>query len=130
MRSKISIICSIMFSLILKAEGLQLPANKDSIFTYNKMPEVLPGTRLLEAENDLSVKMLNGAHKFIEEKINESVASRLKLWNRDLTSQQAYEKSVDPNRRRFMKYIGVEDKTDPLVNYNVGIPDKYSPVLM
>ncbi len=131
MKSKISVICLIMLSLILKAEAFQLPAhNKDSIFTYNKMPEVLPGTKLLAAENDLSAKMLNGAHKFIEVKINEAIGNRLKLWNRDLTSQEAYEKSVDPNRRRFMKYIGVEDKTEPLVNYNVGIPDKYPPVLM
>src|SRR6266498_3332962 len=131
MKNKISLICVIMFSLICKAQVLQLPAhNKDSIFTYNKMPEVFPGTRLLAAESDLSVKMLDGAHKFIEEKINESITTRLKLWNRDLTSQGAYEKSVEPNRRRFMKYIGVEDKTEPLVNYNVGIPDKNPQVLM
>ena len=131
MKSKISLIRSIVFSLILKVEAFQLPVNnKNSIFTYEKMPEVLPGTKLLGAENDLSVKMLDGAHKFIEEKINESVANRLKLWHRDLTSQEAYEKSVDPNRRRFMKYIGVEDKAESLVNYNVGIPDKYPPVLM
>jgi hypothetical protein len=37
-----------MFSLFLNAEGFQLPVNKkDSIFTYSKMPEVLPGTKLL-----------------------------------------------------------------------------------
>ena len=94
------------------------------------MPEVLPGTKLLTAESDLSATMLNEAHKFIEEKINESIVSRSKLWNRDFTSREAYEKSVDSNRRRFMKYIGVVDKTQPLVGYNVGIPDKYPPVFM
>jgi dienelactone hydrolase len=131
MKIKISFICCIIFTLFHKAEAFQLPVNnKNSTFRFDTMPEVLPGTKLLAAENDRSVTMLNGAHKFIEEKINESVANRLKLWHRDLTSQQAYEKSVDPNRRRFMKYIGVEDKTEPSVNYNVGLPDKDPPVLM
>jgi hypothetical protein len=81
-------------------------------------------------EGDLSAKMLDGAHKFIEGKINSSIANRLKLWNRDFTSQQAYELSVEPNRKRFMKYIGLEDKTLPLVNYNVGIADKRPEVFM
>src|SRR6266496_418841 len=131
MKNKISLICVIMFSLICKAQVLQSPAhNKDSIFTYDKMPEVLPTTKPLTTEGDLSTKMLDGAHKFIEEKINESITTRLKLWNRDLTSQEAYEKSVEPNRRRLMKYIGVEDKNEPSVNYNVGIPDKHPQVLM
>src|SRR5262245_53847833 len=116
MKSKILVICFIMFALLLKAEGFQKPANKkDSIFTYSKMPEVLPATKLLAAESDLSGRMLNEAHKFIEEKINESIVSRSKLWNRDFTSREAYEKSVDSNRRRFMKCIGVVDKTQPLV---------------
>ena len=36
------------------------------------MPEVLPGTKRLPGNGDLSAKMLDGAHKFIEEKIKES----------------------------------------------------------
>ena len=52
---------------------------------------------MLAPDSDLSARMLDGAHKFIEEKINASVGNRLKLWNRDLTSQEAYEKSVEPN---------------------------------
>jgi dienelactone hydrolase len=130
MKNKISLICAIMLSSIGKGQVTQPVNNKDATFTYDKMPEVLPGTKPLSMEGDLSIKMLEGAHKFIEKKIDESVANRLKLWNRDLTSKEAYEKSVEPNRRRFMKYIGVEDKTQPMMNYNVGIPDKYPPVVM
>ncbi len=59
------------------------------------MPEVLPGTKPLLVEGDLSSKMLEGAHTFIDGKINESIGNRLKLWNRDLTSQHAYELSVN-----------------------------------
>ena len=130
MKNRISLICAITLSLIGKAQVTQPVNNKDSTFSYDKMPQVLPGTKPLMMEGDLSIKMLEGAHKFIEKKIDESIAKRLKLWNRDLTSKEAYEKSVEPNRRRFMKYIGVEDKTQPMVNYNVGIPDKYLSVVM
>jgi len=130
MKNRISLVCAMTLSLIGRAQVIQPVNNKDSIFSYDKMPQVLPGTKPLMMEGDLSIKMLEGAHKFIEKKIDESIAKRLKLWNRDLTSKEAYEKSVEPNRRRFMKYIGVEDKTQPMVNYNVGIPDKYPSVVM
>ena len=130
MKNRISLVCAMTLSLIGRAQVIQPVNNKDSTFSYDKMPQVLPGTKPLMMEGDLSIKMLEGAHKFIEKKIDESIAKRLKLWNRDLTSKEAYEKSVEPNRRRFMKYIGVEDKTQPMVNYNVGIPDKYPSVVM
>jgi hypothetical protein len=128
---KISCICTAIFCLIVKVEAFQIVDNAGALhFTYEKMPEVLPGTKPLLMEGDLSAKMLDGAHKFIEGKINSSIANRLKLWNRDFTSRQAYELSVEPNRKRFMKYIGLEDKTQPLVNYNVGIADKRPEVFM
>ncbi len=92
--------------------------------------EVLPGTKLLAANGDLSIKMLDGAHKFIERKIEESTVSRPKFWDRNFGSKEAYEASVEPNRRRFIKYIGVEDKTEPFTNYNIGMPDKNPPVMM
>ncbi len=131
MKNRISLICIVMFCLIGRVEAFQIPANRDVVnFTFKNMPEVLPGTKPLAGDRDLSVKMLDGAHKFIEEKIHISSFNRLKLWNRDFSSQEAYEKSVDPNRKRFMKYIGVEDKSVPLTNYNVGLPDSNPKVLM
>lgn len=120
-----------MFCLTGRVEAFQLPANGDDVnSTFDNMPEVLPGTKPLTWDGDLSAKMLDGAHKFIEEKINESIVNRLKLWNRDFSSQEAYELSVEPNRRRLMKYIGVEDKSEPYINYRLGLEDKHPPVLM
>ena len=58
------------------------------------------------------------------------MTTRLKLWNRDFNSREAYEISVEPNRKRFIKYIGVEDKTEPFKNYNTGLPDKNPAVFM
>jgi dienelactone hydrolase len=89
------------------------------------MPDVFPGTKKLTWEGDLSVKMLDGAHQFVEKKIDNSITQRSKFWKRDFSSKEAYERSVESNRKRFMKYIGVIDKNIPLVSYNVGFPENY-----
>lgn len=102
-------------------------------FPYQNPAKVLPGTQALTwdlSPADLATKMLNGAHQFIDKKIAQSIVDRPGFWRRDFTSGQAYERSVEPNRRRFMKYIGVEDKSKPAANYNVGFPDENPDVLM
>src|SRR5688572_15579529 len=110
MKNKISIICTGIFYLVGIVHA-QVPENRREVtYSFNKMPEVLPGTKLLSQGGDQSAKMLDGAHKFIEEKISQSIVNRLKLWSRDFSSKEAYEKSVEPNRKRLMKCIGVEDK--------------------
>ncbi len=72
-------------------------------------PSQLPGTIPLDWDGDLSVKMMDGAHRFVERKIAESVQKRQRHWNRDLSSPEAYERSVAPNRRRFEAIIGAVD---------------------
>ena len=130
MKNNISIICIVFFYLADRVEA-QVPANRGDVnYSFNNMPEVLPGTKPLTWEGDLSGKMLDGAHKFIEKKINQSIVDRSKLWNRDVSSREAYETSVEPNRKRLMQCIGVEDKTRPLANYNTGLADKNPPVFM
>jgi len=42
----------------------------------------LPGTRLLEMKEDLSIAMQNGAHRFIERKIAEAPRTRSAQWRR------------------------------------------------
>lgn len=83
----------------------------------------LPGTALLaETKSDRSQEMLDGMHRFIEKKIDASISGRAKYWKRDFTSRAAYERSVEPNRRRFMHYIGVvNDEVDSNV---ISIPEK------
>ena len=130
MDNKHSLIVIGMFCLMVNAEA-QVSANREEVnFPYKNMQAVLPGTKPLTLEGDLSVKILDGAHRFIEEKINRSVSTRLKLWNRDVSSPAAYERSIEPNRKRFMQYIGVDDKTKPLQNYDVGPEDKNPGVSM
>ena len=96
-----------------------------TLYPYSKMPDVFPGSKVLTLDGDLSVRMLDGAHRFIEKKIEQSATERTKLWKRDVSSAEAYERSIEPNRKRFMKYIGVVDKSLPLVSFNVGFPEKY-----
>jgi dienelactone hydrolase len=69
----------------------------------------LPCTEPLIWNGDLPERMMDGAHRFVERKIDESVQTRQKYWKRDLSSRLAYEKSVEPNRNRFMRNIGVID---------------------
>jgi dienelactone hydrolase len=73
-------------------------------------PTALPGTRELTWEGDLSERMMDGAHQFVERKIAESTALRKKHWSRDFSSREAYEKSVAPNRVRFAHKIGLADQ--------------------
>src|ERR1700682_1989926 len=72
-------------------------------------PSALPGTQDLTWEGDFSERMMDGAHRFVERKIAESVALRKKHWSRDFSSREAYEKSVAPNRARFAHKIGLAD---------------------
>ncbi|MDB5308454.1 MAG: putative dienelactone hydrolase [Gemmataceae bacterium] len=90
---------------------------------FAEPPALLPGTKPLTAEGDLSRKMLDGAHRFAERAIERSVQSRAKLWNRDPSSRAAYERSVQANRERFQKMIGVVDRRVPAAMERFGDDD-------
>ena len=94
------IICTLM--LYASATALDAPVR------------TLPGTEPLIWTGDLSERMMDGAHRFVERKIDESIQTRQKYWKRDLSSRLAYEKSVEPNRNRFMVNIGVVDPRLPV----------------
>src|SRR5438105_431705 len=64
--------------------------------------ETLPQTKPLEwTEKDLSGRLMDGAHQFVERQITESLAKRGSLWARDFSTPDAYLKSVEPNREHF-----------------------------
>ncbi len=77
----------------------------------------------LTYEGNLSSRLLEEAHGLIEQKIKEAPSGRARFWNRDFSGAEAYNRSVTPNRKRLMKYLGIEDKTTPPSNYNLGLPD-------
>jgi dienelactone hydrolase len=60
-------------------------------------------------DGDLSVRMMDGLHVFVERKIAESVKHRPQYWNRSLNPGGDYAASVAPNRKRFRQMIGAVD---------------------
>lgn len=85
--------------------------------------DTLHGTAPLTWEGDLSKKMLDGAHRYVERKIAESIQARQRHWARDVSSPNAYEKSVRPNRLRFSELIGAVDERVPVVMQRFGDDD-------
>ncbi len=71
--------------------------------------DLLPNTKpILWKEADLSERLMDGAHQFVDRKIAESIDSRAQYWNRE--PGKGYADSVAINRERFREIIGVVDK--------------------
>src|SRR3989337_1635658 len=131
MREKNLFIGVLVLFLAESVEALQSrPAQKGADLPYQNLPDVLPGTKPLGLEEDRSIKILDGAHLLIEEKIKEAGANRSEYWNRDFSSKESYERSIAPNRKRFMKAIGVENKSEPLHSFKQVLKVQHPPVTM
>src|SRR5204863_2253997 len=76
--------------------------------------EALPGTQPLTWDGDLSARMVEGIDKFLMRETERSVEERRNFWRRDFSSREAYEKSVQPNRKDFQKIIGAMDPRLPV----------------
>ncbi len=72
------------------------------------------GTKPLTMEGDLSAQMVQGIDKFLMREIENSVAARQQFWQRDYSSKEAYDKSVQPNREHLRKIIGAIDPRAPV----------------
>src|SRR5438067_9405858 len=73
----------------------------------------LPGTQPLTTEGDIAAQMVAGIDKFLLREIELSVERREKFWKRDFSSPEAYNKSIEPNRQRLKKILGVVDERVP-----------------
>ncbi len=72
--------------------------------------QALPGTKLLKEKTDFAEKMVDGIDKYLLRKIAAAKTERQQYWKRDFSSARAYNKSVEPNRERLKRWIGVKDK--------------------
>ena len=68
--------------------------------------KTLPNTQPLTITQPLDEFMVDGINRFCLRELAASPARREKIWDRDFTSTEAYEKSIAPNRERFREYIG------------------------
>lgn len=72
----------------------------------------LPNTKPLKLEGDIASHLVDGVDRFLLAELKRSIAQREKHWNRDVSSPEAYSKSVQPNRDRLAHILGVRDKRD------------------
>ncbi|MDR3234584.1 MAG: hypothetical protein LBT46_13145 [Planctomycetaceae bacterium] len=80
---------------------------------YAGSPDVLSGTEALTVDEDCAVRNTRLITEFLDRKIAESGLHREKHWNRQFGNRENYEKSVEKNRERFRRIIGVRDKRKP-----------------
>ena len=74
----------------------------------------LPQTTALDwPEEDLSGRMMDGAHRFVERQIADSQARSGRFWKYDRSSTAAWNASVEDNRDRLREIIGVVDARLP-----------------
>ena len=81
---------------------------------FAEEPAVLPGTKPLTATGDLSAQMRAGIARFITREGERAVRERGRFWKRDLSSPEAYERSITSNRERLRRMIGLADSRLPV----------------
>src|SRR5690242_7931560 len=77
-------------------------------------PTPLEGTEPLTLQGDIPAQLRAGINKFVDRETAKSVTERAKLWHRDFSSPEAYEKSIAPNREHLRKMIGAVDPRLPV----------------
>ena len=77
-------------------------------------PESLPQTAVLDwLEEDLSGRLMDGAHRFVEQQITAASAQRSRFWKYDQSSASAWNASLAENRERLREIIGAVDARLP-----------------
>ena len=89
--------CSFIIELLQWVSAGALLAT--SSVAHAAPPETLPQTTTLDwPEEDLSSRMMDGAHQFVERQIAEASSRRTRYWNYDRSSAPAWEASIQENR--------------------------------
>jgi hypothetical protein len=65
-------------------------------------------------EADLSSRLMDGAHLFVERQIQEAKSKRARFWTRDFSSPSAYAASVETNRAHLKTILGAVDPRLPV----------------
>ncbi len=73
----------------------------------------LPGSSLLVTQDNLIELSVRQWNEFLLRQIEEGRAARTRYWRRDLSSPEAFERSVQANRDRLRRWIGVVNKRLP-----------------
>jgi dienelactone hydrolase len=71
--------------------------------------EKLAGTKLLDWDGDLAARMVDDLHAFADRETAASVARRARHFKPNFANAKAYQESLEPNRARLRKYLGVSE---------------------
>ncbi|MBI2807727.1 MAG: dienelactone hydrolase family protein [Planctomycetes bacterium] len=77
--------------------------------------QALPGTQLLRGDQDFAQLMVDGIHRYLDKQTVLAEKDRAKYWKPDFTSVKAFHQSVQGNRERLRKMIGVVDQRVPVI---------------
>ncbi|MEW6237752.1 MAG: dienelactone hydrolase family protein [Candidatus Omnitrophota bacterium] len=86
------------------------------IFTnhFSYAAEPLPGTQPLQLQGDYAAMMVEGIDAYLMRENENAAAGREQYWKRDFSSPENYAKSIEPNRERLRKILGIVDSRDPV----------------
>src|SRR5438045_496249 len=73
--------------------------------------DALPATVPLDwPEEDLSSRMMDGGHRFVERQIAQARENRSRYWKYDVSSPDAWKKTLLENRECLCEIIGAVDQ--------------------
>jgi hypothetical protein len=75
----------------------------------------LPGTEPLTTQSDLAAQMVAGIDRYLMRELAASIPKREDHWKSDVSSEDALLRSVQPNRDRLARILGVVDRRVPAV---------------
>jgi dienelactone hydrolase len=101
---------SLSFLLVPLALGMQRASSAQ---------ETLPGTRPLTMQGDLAAQMVAGIDRYLMRETEVAAKQRASRWKRDTSSPDAYVRSIEPNRERFKRILGLVDAREPANMYVV-----------
>ena len=107
MRSFSTSVAAVLLSL-----ALPLGSGTSTQATNSQTPAAQPlaqTTALEWPEEDLSGRLMDGAHRFVERQIAETQARADRFWKYDRSSPAAWEASLEGNRDRLREIIGAVD---------------------
>ncbi len=92
------------------------------VFSLLPLPgraEPLPDTKPLTRSGDLAAAMVEGIDKYLMRQLAASPGKRTASWKADTSSPEAYTKSVQPQRERLKKILGMIDPRVPFTGFEL-----------
>ena len=72
--------------------------------------EPLAGTKPLTLQGDIAAQLVAGVDRFLLKETEAAAKGREKLWARNTEDLEAFQKSIEPNRKRLAHILGVRNR--------------------